>query len=112
MKILLNSNVDFKNVADKVLYNKIVSEIVEKKLAIIKLPLEKSCQFVNSLSSDNDVECCTTICTNKFKLNIRTLYNFLIKIFLMPYLPPFVLTILPYLVETHLHFLHTQHQYV
>ncbi|MBP1736139.1 MAG: Appr-p processing protein [Oscillospiraceae bacterium] len=44
-----------------ILYNKIVSDSVEKKLSIIKPALKKACAFIDSLPTDGEVECCATI---------------------------------------------------
>ncbi len=48
--------------AKKILYNKIVSNSVNKKISDFWIPIQKSCKLVNSIESDHELECLATIC--------------------------------------------------
>ncbi|WP_337520356.1 type II toxin-antitoxin system antitoxin DNA ADP-ribosyl glycohydrolase DarG [Anaerotignum faecicola] len=48
--------------AEIILYNKIVSESVEKKIAEIMPSLTRACTFVNSVRTNTELECLSTIC--------------------------------------------------
>ena len=46
----------------QILYNRIISEAVEKILSQLRSPIEKACEFVNSIDSDHELECLSIIC--------------------------------------------------
>ena len=48
--------------AEKILYNKIISESVENKISDIMPNLLRACEFVNSVSTNTELECLSTIC--------------------------------------------------
>lgn len=48
--------------ARKILYDKLVSDSVNHTLEELSLPIQKACGFVNSISSDHELECLATIC--------------------------------------------------
>lgn len=48
--------------ARHILYNKIVSESVNYKLSELTPHIEKACSFVNSIETDHELECLSTIC--------------------------------------------------
>jgi O-acetyl-ADP-ribose deacetylase (regulator of RNase III) len=48
--------------AKKILYNKLISESVKSKLTELSEPIEKACNYVNSIDNDHDLECLSTIC--------------------------------------------------
>ena len=48
--------------AKAILYNKIVSDTVEKTMGELSLAIQKACGFVNSIESDHELECLSTIC--------------------------------------------------
>ncbi len=48
--------------AKSILYNKIVSENVDNKLAELKISIDKACAFVNQIENDHELECLSTIC--------------------------------------------------
>ena len=50
------------NEAKRILYNKIISENVNNKLAELDLPIKKACDFVNKFTNDEELECLSTIC--------------------------------------------------
>lgn len=45
-----------------ILYNKLISETVENNLSKLTTPIERACAYVNSIESDNELECLSTIC--------------------------------------------------
>lgn len=48
--------------AKTVLYNKIISEKVEKVLSELRGPIKKASTYVNSIKEDHELECLSTIC--------------------------------------------------
>ena len=48
--------------AEKILFNKLTSETVNSTLQELLPYIEKSCNFVNSIESDHELECLATIC--------------------------------------------------
>lgn len=50
------------NKLKKILHNKIISQEVEKKLLDIMPALIQSCDFINNIETDHELECLSTIC--------------------------------------------------
>jgi len=48
--------------AKSILYNKIVSESVNNTINDLFMPIQKACNFVNSINDDHELECLSTIC--------------------------------------------------
>lgn len=48
--------------AKSILYNKIVSESVNNTINDLFVPIQKACNFVNSINDDHELECLSTIC--------------------------------------------------
>ena len=48
--------------AKSILYNKIVSESVNNTTNDLFMPIQKACNFVNSINDDHELECLSTIC--------------------------------------------------
>jgi len=48
--------------AKEILYKKLVSKSVDIKLAELEPGLKKGCTFVNSISTDHELECLATVC--------------------------------------------------
>lgn len=48
--------------AKSILYNKIVSESVNNTISDLFVPIQKACDFVNSINDDHELECLSTIC--------------------------------------------------
>lgn len=53
-------SIENQDIGKKIIYNRIISKNIETKLYDLEPALKKSCQFINSISSDKDVECCAT----------------------------------------------------
>lgn len=48
--------------AKSILYNKIVSESVNNTINDLFMPIQKACNFVNSINDDHELGCLSTIC--------------------------------------------------
>lgn len=48
--------------AQTILYNKIISESIDSTLGELAAPIEKACSYVNTIKSDHELECLSTIC--------------------------------------------------